>query len=183
LDDGGQRGPGADDAGDGGDDSPAPACTTVDGGCGALASCGMRVAVLKVASSPPPSLGGAVADGTYVLTGFTLFTGALGGSGPTGAWFRQTIALTTLVDDAGAPGDAGSTQRMQWIEVTASDSSPTSLGTATATFAATSAMTLDYVCPSVTSQTARFSANTSELIVFIDHANGASTGRATFTRQ
>lgn len=54
---------------------------------------GADVAQIAVASDQPAATGGAVPDGTYQLTGWTLYTGAGGASGPTGTQQAMTVVV------------------------------------------------------------------------------------------
>src|SRR5262249_52661948 len=55
------------------------------GGCNALVNVGAPVSGTLVAAAPPTANGGSVADGTYVLTKYQVYTGAGGPTGPTGS--------------------------------------------------------------------------------------------------
>jgi hypothetical protein len=61
--------------------------------CNALVNVASDVAVLAQPSAPPPAKAGAIADGTYVLTSATLYTGPGGAAGPTGETLKMTLAI------------------------------------------------------------------------------------------
>lgn len=86
---------------DGGSEADAapPACTT-------LVNVASEVSLIANASSAPPAAGGVIADGTYVVTSATLYTGPGGASGPTSQKVRMTIAIVgpraeSISDDVG----------------------------------------------------------------------------------
>jgi hypothetical protein len=84
---GGEAAPPAEAAG--GDDSASDGPTV----CNTLVNEGQPVTPVQVASAPPAFAGGTVADGTYVLTGQTIYTGDGGATGPTTPTQRITIQL------------------------------------------------------------------------------------------
>lgn len=80
-------------AGDAGTDAAVDA--PFDGGadagpCGAGANLAKAVDAQQVASAPPGAMGGTIADGTYVLTDATLYTGPGGATGSLGLTLQQT---------------------------------------------------------------------------------------------
>src|SRR5262245_27990911 len=80
----------------GADAGPRDAAPDGDGGkrvCNALVNVAPQVTLVAEASDPPTALGGAIADGTYVLTSATVYTGAAGASGPTLQKIQMTIAV------------------------------------------------------------------------------------------
>jgi hypothetical protein len=84
----------ADDAGDGGTtDAPVDAPRDAPVACTSIALLGSLVPGTFMASAPPAATGGAIADGTYVLTGYRIYTGAGGLTGPTGQSIRTTMRL------------------------------------------------------------------------------------------
>lgn len=50
--------------------------------CNAPGQCGKVVVWEQIATEPAPPTGGAIADGTYVLTNYTFYTGPGGATGP-----------------------------------------------------------------------------------------------------
>ena len=82
-------------------------------GCNALTNVGTVISQAFVATDPVTGDGGAVVNGTYVLTAAAIYTGADGGSGPTGTTFLDTLAIqdggtyervASIVNDAGLDG-------------------------------------------------------------------------------
>jgi hypothetical protein len=49
---------------------------------------------VQAATAQPSAAGGALVDGTYFLTSYTIHTGSGGNSGPTGTKLRQTMTLS-----------------------------------------------------------------------------------------
>ncbi len=80
------------DSGGGGDANPGDGSSGgMDAGpCGFGANVGSDVDVQQMASTAPTPTGGTIADGTYVLTSGTLYTGAGGATGPLGLTLKQT---------------------------------------------------------------------------------------------
>jgi hypothetical protein len=81
----------------GGDDaagSAAPDGSGDDGPtvCNTLVNSGQPVTAMQVASDPPAAQGGTPANGTYLLTSETIYTGAGGATGPSGTQ-RITIQI------------------------------------------------------------------------------------------
>jgi len=68
--------------------------------CNALVNLGTDVPILTEAAVPPPAMGGAIADGTYVVTSATLYTGPNGASGPSGKSVRMTVAIAGMRGDS-----------------------------------------------------------------------------------
>jgi hypothetical protein len=71
----------------------APVCGPPAPMCNAPGQCGSVVPLVQVPSEPLPSTGGVVADGTYILTELTEYTGPGGASGPTGTQITETLVL------------------------------------------------------------------------------------------
>lgn len=67
-------------------------------GCNTVSNIGAVVPQTFVATDSPTGDGGALVEGTYVLTAAVVYTGADGGTGPTGTTFQDTA----VVDDAGS---------------------------------------------------------------------------------
>ncbi|HEY8073756.1 MAG TPA: hypothetical protein VIF62_06600 [Labilithrix sp.] len=76
----------------GGDDAtPGDGSGGMDAGpCGIGANLGAKIDVQQTATDPPAAMGGTIADGTYVLTSATLYTGAGGATGSLGLTLAQT---------------------------------------------------------------------------------------------
>jgi hypothetical protein len=92
-------------ANDGGDGGPT--------GCNGLANVGPVTPQTFVASDPVTGDGGVIGEGTYVCTAAVVYTGADGGSGPTGTTLQDTLQISdggvyqrvlSIVNDAGADG-------------------------------------------------------------------------------
>lgn len=64
--------------------------------CNTLANVAEEVTVMAIAEDPPPATGGRIADGVYVATSVTDYTGSGGASGPT----RRRERLTAQVAGA-----------------------------------------------------------------------------------
>lgn len=87
-----------------------------DGGtaCNTLSNVGTVIQQTYVATDGVTGDGGTIVSGTYVLTAMNIYTGADGGSGPTGTTFQDTLALeadggtyervVSIVNDAGSDG-------------------------------------------------------------------------------
>ena len=84
-----------------------------DAGCNSLTNVGTVIQQMNVASDPVTGDGGTIVLGTYVCTAAVIYTGADGGSGPTGTTFQDTVffpdagtyeQVTSIVNDAGADG-------------------------------------------------------------------------------
>jgi hypothetical protein len=166
---------------DAGGDGPASTCTGGDGGCNALENCATKVFINQLAQDPPTPTGGTVPDGTYVLTSYTAFTGTGGPVGQLTAWFRETMKFTTEPTDGG-PADSGSVQQMVWLDITATNSSPTdSTSSGTTYFTTSTSVDFDTACPSKSLATFGFSVSGTQVILYVD--NGTSTGELTFTKQ
>jgi hypothetical protein len=86
--------PGADSAHG---DSAASACNT-------LANTAHAITTQQVASDPPAPTGGAIADGTYVLTSATIYTGPGGPVGPGGP-AQTTLRITGATVEVANAGD------------------------------------------------------------------------------
>jgi hypothetical protein len=71
------------DAGDGGD----------GGVCTDIALTGVLVDRTGITADPPVSSGGVVVDGTYDMTGWVVYVGAVGVGGPTGLSGRATLRI------------------------------------------------------------------------------------------
>jgi hypothetical protein len=79
-------------------ESAAPATPDDGSTCAALPNVATEVPLIAVPSAPPAAGGGPIANGTYVATTATLFTGSGGTSGPTG----KHVQMTVLIDGAHA---------------------------------------------------------------------------------
>jgi hypothetical protein len=82
-----------DDAGDQVSDGATDGGGRDSGSCNALVNAGAPVSATLVAAAPPAAGGGTVADGTYVLVKYQVYTGPGGQSGPTGSSLASTLAL------------------------------------------------------------------------------------------
>lgn len=71
---------------------------SVDSGCNGVTNIATAIPQTFVASDPVVGDGGALVPGMYVCTAAVVYTGADGGTGPTGLTIRDTVEL----DDAGA---------------------------------------------------------------------------------
>jgi hypothetical protein len=100
---------GADDGAMGGPDAR-PDVRGDGGTCTTIALLGSLVPGTFVASAPPSGAGGMVADGTYVLTKYQLYTGTGGLSGPTGQSLQTTIRLTAGVYESVSTSSVDPTQ-------------------------------------------------------------------------
>jgi hypothetical protein len=83
---------GAASAGNDGAGGSAPDGSGDDGPtvCNTLVNSGQPVTAMRVASAPPAAQGGTPANGTYLLTSETIYTGAGGATGPSGT---QSITI------------------------------------------------------------------------------------------
>jgi hypothetical protein len=85
-------------------------------GCNAIANTGDLIDQLQVAEDLPAPLGGALPDGDYHLTGWRIYTGPGGATGPTGAQLSETSTLiagvSQVVLEAPLAGLAPTTQRV-----------------------------------------------------------------------
>jgi hypothetical protein len=61
--------------------------------CNDVKNAGTAVPEQAVASDSPTPAGGAIADGTYALTGLNWYTGPLGAVGPTGRSVQWTVVI------------------------------------------------------------------------------------------
>lgn len=84
-----------------------------DAGCNEVTNVGTVIQQLNVASAPVTGDGGTIATGTYVCTAAVVYTGADGGSGPTGTTIQETVLfhdgrtyerVASIVSGAGADG-------------------------------------------------------------------------------
>lgn len=88
-----------------------------DGGtkrCNTLVNGGPDVPIMNVATDPPAPTGGAIADGTYVVTAVQAYTGAGGAAGPTGATYKAGGKISggtyeNIQSDSGQPKDNATT--------------------------------------------------------------------------
>jgi hypothetical protein len=166
--DGGGEGAATGDAGQVADSAPAhdaPGEAEAAAACNAIANVAQTVTGQQVAQDPPQPQGGAIADGTYTLTDFSIYTGP---SGPTGASGSTRITVQIA---------AGT------LEV-ASDSKPStmtvSLVTSGTTFTATD------TCPDANVTHGSFSATPTKLLIFLDGGTddaGQRTVIETYTKQ
>jgi hypothetical protein len=135
-------------------DGPSETSTSSDAGAGeassggeAAASCNdlvnaaPAVTIQQVVGDPPSPGGGAIVDGTYWLTGATIFTGASDPSGPSGT-AQTTIRITGTTMDVAASGSPPTrtlTLTTSGTSITATDTCPdTDASQATYTATATS---------------------------------------------
>jgi hypothetical protein len=147
-------------------------CKLVEAGCLSLENCGSKVNVTHVAQAPPVAAGGTVVPGTYVMTDYTIYTGAGGATGGAGAWVIETQYLSLLSDDGGSPAEGGppegddaaseastddaatpaeagpAAQVFQLLDVSETDTNPATTLTGTSTFASPTRATIVYGCPS-----------------------------------
>ena len=135
--------------------------------CNTLANDGQPIAKAQVATAPPAPAGGAVADGHYVLTGYTLYTGAGGATG----------ALTNTLRLAATISNSGTTLLVIW-SMDGKPNEPTAWTQKTNG----TALTHTQDCPS-TGQVdpATYSASPSELTWYF--ASGSQTEAWTLTRR
>jgi hypothetical protein len=96
------------------------------------------VTVDQVAQNPPTLVGGTIADGTFVLTGLTIYTGPQGPTGASGtaATTLQIASGTIQVATTGAPTTRTETLTTSGVNFTATDTCPDTTviqGTYTAT--------------------------------------------------
>lgn len=61
--------------------------------CNSLVNVAADVPIIAAPSAPPPATGGAIADGTYVVTRATVYTGIGGAAGPTGKSVKMTVTV------------------------------------------------------------------------------------------
>jgi hypothetical protein len=82
-------------------------------GCNTVSNIGTVIQQMYVATDPVTGAGGVIAAGTYALTAAAVYTGAGGGSGPTGTTFADTVVfesgnmyerVASIIDDAGLDG-------------------------------------------------------------------------------
>jgi hypothetical protein len=73
-------------------DGEATPSLTPAGECNALVNVASEVPIVREATLPPPPAGGAITDGTYVVTRATLHTGPNGATGPHGS-VKMTVAI------------------------------------------------------------------------------------------
>jgi hypothetical protein len=193
--------------GDGGGGDAGSTCSGQDGGCNALLNCGPQVFVQQSTQTAPTPTGGAVPDGTYVVTSYTLYIPG-GTAGTSSDWFRETLQIGTpsMTDggadsgEAGVPdddaGDAGETTGFDaapgpvaWAEISESNTSPantTNIGTVAFS---SSAMAIFFTCPSGLNPfqaSFTYSTATNTLLIFtpFDEDGGqVGTGVATYTKQ
>jgi hypothetical protein len=131
-----------------------------DGACNALTQMGAPVAIEAVPAAPPQPRGGALADGSYVVTRATLYTGVGGAAGATSNSIAVTIRIANGVVETFAEGMARS-----------------------ATFEATGAMlTTTDTCPDhdVVKKQSGYTASGATIDAFV--VEGAKTLVETFTR-
>jgi hypothetical protein len=90
------------------------------GACNTLTNDGQALVETQSASAPPAPTGGTIADGHYVLTGYTLYTGAGGTTGPLTHTLRCTVTIsnsgTTLV--VVMSGDGNPDEHTVWTQKT-----------------------------------------------------------------
>jgi hypothetical protein len=152
---------GAADDGSGAEDSPVEAATV----CNTLANTASVVDVAQVAQDPPSAQGGTIANGTYLLTAATIYTGPDGPTGNSG-----TAQVTVLIDGA-------------MVQMVSSGQPPTR----TVTLATTgTSFTSTDTCPDTSSATGSYTATPTTLAITLaagtDEA-GARTLVETFTKQ
>jgi len=133
--------------------------------CNTLANAAPVITTQQVATAPPTPKGGVVADGTYLLTDVTIYTGPGGPVGP-GGTARTTVQITgATVQVANAGEPATRTVLLQ---------------TSGATFTSTD------TCPDMTILRGGYTATTTTFAIQIDGGTddaGARTVVETFTLQ
>jgi hypothetical protein len=160
-----------------------PSCTSgEDGGCNSLLNCGNKIYIQQNSTASPTAAGGTVPDGTYVLTGYMLFTGPGGASGPLSTYFTETMQLTTEASDASI-GDGGATQQMVWADIIASNGSSNTTSAGTAYFQTGAAsMTIAKSCPSSPNPfSAGYTVSGTQLLLYAADTTG--TAQLTYTKQ
>jgi hypothetical protein len=145
------------------------ACSAKSADSTAGPSCAMAagpgsVPLVQVAADPPSPQGGAIAPGSYVLTDYSLYTGASGKSGPTGTSVSAVYEL-----------DATSTFK-SWF----SASNPATSGGSYANHGTT--LTLFLTCPQSRVDHLSYSASSTSIQVF-NPAGGGGTLVSTYTLQ
>jgi hypothetical protein len=157
---------GADASGDSGDagaddtGADAPASDGGDGGCNQLSQIGLAVTATCATGAPPAALGGAIVDGTYVLTGTVLY----------GVCALPDLAETLVVSQ-------GTVESL----ATSADGTATRRSLTYVIPAAGTVLTETQTCPSRVIASVRFSATPTTLTIYL--TNALTTRVSTFTRQ
>jgi hypothetical protein len=122
------------------------------------------VTLEAVAETAPSPEGGAVHDGTYVLTDAALYVGPAGSAGPTSTVLRMTIRVTgSLVERVDMKGGSSATLTVSGTTLTAKDT-----------------------CPDDTTEEVGFTANEASVVAFISTkgpTGAPATLVETFTKQ
>jgi hypothetical protein len=164
---GGPTDGGGDDAStDAGSDAKGDASGADAGPCGAGANKGAVVDVTQIAQPAPAATGGVVADGTYLLTSATMYTGTGGATGPLGLSLQQTWGYA-----AGA---------YHWVS---KDSSTNTEARAGGTVATVSAISLHLLQTCPTSDFASYEYSSDGTTWTLFSTDGQGTLATTLTRQ
>jgi hypothetical protein len=123
-----------------GQDASGDAASEAAATCNTLANAATPVTEMQVAMAPPMLQGGTIADGTYFLTGFTIYTGPQGATGAMGT--RQTtlqiMGSTIQVADSVSPMTRTVTLTTSGIAFTGKTTCPSGLGDILGAYTATS---------------------------------------------
>jgi len=160
-------------------------CSADDGGCNALVNCAPHVDVNEVAQNPPAATGGTVPDGTYLLTGYQIFTGPSGSTGQNVAWFSETMTFaTSAANDAGASdggGEGGASQDMVWEDIIQTNANPTATSVSgVAQFSGTN-VEITHTCPNSNLFDGTYTVSSTQLILYATASTG--TAQLTYTKQ
>lgn len=124
-----------------------------DGGCSTLVGIGAEITTVAAPTVAPPATGGTLADGTYVLTRSTLFTGPGGESGPTS--IKRALTLRITGSTAEVARNKGAPQRAS-LSV------------------AGSKLNIAKVCPKVGSEEVEYTATPTSLSIFETDSDGTA---------
>ncbi len=155
-------------AGCGGDDAAVDAGPPdATGDCNGIGATGATIMEQRVASAAPTPTGGNIADGAYVVTSMTVYTGVGGATGPTGLILRS--------ESVNSAGD---------FVYAESDGTTVSVRSGGTYVTAGADITIAFTCPAGDPDApfTQFDADATEFVLY-DSTNAAAVRAWTFTLQ